>query len=180
MKICNENKNTDFCKELWEQCEPQIRKLCNVKLKEYPDEIEEIITDTFIALCDAVNNGKDFTNPSAWIYGTANNLIKQKFKQLKAYKQKHKTFSNTGYELAYNIDFLDAMISDDNIEQMKAEIEDELSQSEKTLLDFIYNDKLKTKEIAGILNISESAVKQKRYRLVKKIKRMAKDKIMNF
>lgn len=180
MKICDENKNTNFCNELWEQCEPKIRKLCNVKMNGHPDEIDEIISDTYIALCDAVSKGKVFTNPSAWLYGTANNLIKQKYKELKIYKEKNKTLSNAGYELAYNIDFLDAMISDDNIEQMKAEIETELSDSEKMLLDFIYTDNLKTKEIAGILNISESAVKQKRYRLVKKIKQMAKEKIMNF
>lgn len=179
MKICEESKNTEFCEQLWTKCEPKIRKLCNVKMADHPEEIEEIIADTYLTLCEAVNKGKKFSNPSAWLYGTANNLIKQKFKELKIYKQKHKTISSTGYELMYNIDYLDAIITDDNIEQMKAEIESELSDSEKMLLEFIFVDGLKTKEIAEILNITVSAVKQKRYRLVKKIKQMAKEKINN-
>ena len=180
MKICDKNVNGDICKELWEKNEPRIRKLCNVKMSDHPDEIEEIITDTYIALCEAVKKGKVFTNPSAWLYGTANNLIKKKFKEIKIYKQRHKTLSNGNYELAYNIDYLDAMISDENIDKMKEEIESELSDSEKTLLEFIYTDKLTNKEIARILNTSESAIKQKRYRLVKKIKIMAKEKTSNF
>lgn len=179
MKIYEESKNTDFCEQLWKQCEPKIRKLCNMKMADHPEEIDEIISDTYLTLCEAVSKGKVFSNPPAWLYGTANNIIKQKFKELKLYKQKHKTISTTGYELMYDIDYLDAIITDDNIEQMKVEIESELSDSEKILLEFIYTDRLKTKEIAEILNISVSAAKQKRYRLVKKIKQMAREKINN-
>lgn len=179
MKIGEDNKNTKFCAELWEKYEPCIRRLCNVKLPDRPDDVNEIVSETYLALCEAVNKGKTFVNPYAWLYSTANNLIKQKFIKLKIYRTKHQSISNTEIELKYNIDFLDLMISDDDIERMKDEIEKQLTESEKLLLQFVYVDKLKTKEIAKILNSTEAAVKQKRYRLVNKIKQMAKDLVKN-
>lgn len=179
MKICENKKNTDFCEKLWNQCEPQIRKLCLVKMADRPEEIDDIVSDTYLALCEAVNNGKEFSNPTAWLYSTANNLISKNFRKLRTYRQKYKTLSDTEYELSYNFDFLDSMISDTNIEQIKNEIESELNDAEKDLLKMIYTDNLKMKEIANLLNTSVSAIKQKRYRLVKKIKQMAKEKIIN-
>lgn len=179
MKIYDKSESAIFCEQLWTECEPKIRKLCKIKMADHPEEIDEIISDTYLILCEAVSNGKEFSNPAAWLYGTANNLIKKKFKELKVYKQKQKSVSPNGHELMYDIDYLDILITDDNIDQMKAEIESQLNDSEKILLEFIYDDELKAKDIAKILNISASAVKQKKYRLVKKIKQLAKDKINN-
>lgn len=166
-----------LCEALWNEYEPSLRNICNYKLSGYPSEIDDVIGDTFLALCDAVNNGIEIKNPKAWLYGTLNNLIKLKYTEMDKRKKKIIRLESVEHKLFYNIDFDETKLSDEALEQIKDSIFDELLGSEKTLLILIYTKKLKFKEIAKILNSTESAVKQKHYRLKRKIMKLVQEKL---
>lgn len=175
-----DTKGMELCEALWNECEPELRRLCKYKLSSCPSEIDDVIADAYLVLCNAVDKNVDIVNPKAWLFGTVNNLIKIKYAELNTKKKKHIRFESLEQDLFYNVDFDDVKLPDETIEELMNDILDELSASERTLFIFIYDKKLKFKEIAMILNSTESAIKQKHYRLVRKIKRMARDELKKF
>lgn len=162
------------CAAIWKQYEPYLRKICTVKLRNHPDEIDDIISEVFLALCKKVAESGYPEKPKAWLYGTLNNFINGKYREI--YKEKQNTVDITEkeYILPYGIDFVDEIDDDLLLEQIKNALEKELSEKEKILLRIIYEDELRMKEIALLYQTSESAVKQQHYRLCKHIRAIAK------
>lgn len=173
------SKNMELSKVLWEEYESSLRKICDYKLSNYPDEVDDVIGETYLALCNAIDKDMEIQNPKAWLYGTLNNQIKLKYTAINKKKRTQIQLDSVEQELFYDIDFDETELNENTIEQIKDNVFDELIDSEKTLLVLIYEKKLKLKEIAKILNTTEAAVKQKHYRLKLKIKKLAKEKIKN-
>lgn len=169
--------NMELCEKLWNECEPTIRKLCNYKLSSYQSEVDDVVGEVYLALCDAVKNGCEIKNPKAWLFSTASNCIKIKYTELNSRKKKHIQLDSVEHQLFYDIDFENLIINDDVLELVKESIYNELLPSEKTLLILIYTKKLKLKEIANILNTTEPAIKQSHYRLKRKVKQLIKEKL---
>jgi RNA polymerase sigma factor (sigma-70 family) len=151
-----------------------------VKLASAPSDIDDVIDETYLALCNALNSCTAINNPKAWLYSTANNIINKKYAEINKQKSKCVSINCVESELFYENDFDNVLLSDDAIEKIKNDIFDELQETEKILYNLIYTKKLKGKEIAKILNISPSAVKQRNYRLKRKIKLIAKEKLKYF
>lgn len=161
------------CAELWNKIEPGLRKLCIAKLQSAPDEIDDIIAEAFLALCKKVSESGMPENPNAWMYSTVNHLIISKYRKQQQDKSKIVNINSFNglpldYDLAKEIE--DRLL----LERLKDVLEKELSEQEKLLLRLIYDDELKMKEIADILHTTETAVKQKHYRLSKNIRNIAK------
>ena len=178
--MSSNNNSNELCEKLWNEYEPSLRKICNYKLSSYPSEIDDVIGDTYLALCKALDNGVEINKPKAWLYGTLNNLIKLKYAEINKRKKYLVDFESVEYDLSYDIDFDDEKVSEEMLQKLKEEILEELTESENTLLVLIYDRKLKLKEVARIIDTTESAVKQKHYRLKRKIKKLAKNKMRNF
>lgn len=174
-----DTNNTVLCEKIWNECEPVLRRICNFKLSSYPSEIDDVIGDTYLALCNAINNGTIIRDYKAWLFGTVNNLIKMKYTEMNTIKKTLINIDTVEQELLYDISFDNVSLNDEIIEIVKQEIINELPGSERTLLILIYTKRLKFKEIALILNTTENAVKQRHYRLKLKIKKMVKEKINN-
>lgn len=166
-----------LCEELWNEYEPSLRKICNYRLSSNTSEIDDVIGEAYLALCNAINQGETINNPKAWLYSTVNNIIKLKYTEIKKHKKTLVNLDSVEHELFYNIDFDEAKLSDEIIDQIKDEIYDELLPAEQTLLILIYSRKHKFNDIAKILHTTKGAVKQRHYRLKRKIKSMAKEKI---
>lgn len=169
--------NAQMCEKLWNEYEPTLRKICQNRLASCPSEIDDVISETYFALCRNIDSGELIHNPKAWLYGTLNNIIKTKYSEINKIRKNQISLTNRENELYYNVDFDGEKISYELIEKIKYSIIEQLDVSEKNLIDLIYVKRLKFKEVADILNISESAVKQKIYRLKRKIKLIAKKKI---
>lgn len=180
MEELKEHSQIELCDSLWKLYEPQLRKYCSYKLSSHPSEVDDVISETYFALCKAISNDVDILNPKAWLYGTLNNQIKLKYSELKRIKKLNVSFDSVEHELLYNIDFDTAKLSDELIEQLQKEVVNELSESEKVLISLIYEKKTKYKDIATIIGSTESAVKQKHYRLKKKIKSIVKTKMKKY
>lgn len=174
------NNDMKLSKILWEEYEPNLRRICNYKLSNYPDEIDDVIGETYLALCNAINKGLEIQNPKAWLYGTLNNQIKLKYSEIDKKKKIYIRLERVEHELFYNIDFEKDELIEETIEVLEDVIFDELIDAERTLLVLIYEKNIKLKEVAKILNTTEAAVKQKHYRLKRKIKKLAKEKLKKY
>lgn len=180
MEHTKETPNMDLCDNLWKQYEPKLRRLCGYKLSSYPLEVEEVISETYLALCNAISKGTEFDDPKAWLYQTANNQIKLKYTEINTRKRRFVSLEQVEAGLMYNIDFDDIQITDSIIEELNSEILAELSENEKLLLELIYEKNLKFKQIATIIGTTEAGVKQQHYRLKRKVKKLANEKTKNY
>lgn len=174
-----EKSNMDLCDNLWNQYEPQLRRLCEFKLSSYPSEISEVISETYFALCKTISEGNEIKDPKSWLYKTTNNQIKLKYTEMNTIKRRYVSLDSVEYELMYNIDFDDILITDEIIERLSKEILNELTEDEQLLMNLIYERKLKFKRIASIIGTTEAGVKQQHYRLKRKIKQLANEKTKN-
>lgn len=185
MKKNQENNEKKLSEQIWKEYEPKIRKICEYKLTSYPDEIDEVVSQTFLALCIKLSEDK-IDNPKAWLYSTANNLIKMTYEAQNRNKRKLISLDlvvadiNQMHNLIYTKDFLDKELSNDQIDILKAQVEAELDYDELALLNLVNDKQLRYKEIAEMMNSTENAVKQRSYRLRGKIKEIAKEKVKNF
>lgn len=181
--VTTEKDKHELWKRLWFENEQRLKRLCNYKLSGHRDEIEDILADTMLALWDAICKDKNIGRPEAWLYGTASNLINRKYKELYKEKDCRVAFDEENLKLyslnvGYDSDF--ALLPEDITERFSDVLDPLLSTDEKQLLTYIYEEKLKMKEIAVILSSTESAVKQKHYRLARKIKRLIKEYLKNY
>ncbi len=172
----NNDKN-NICFNIWKECEPQIRKLCSVRLGDFSNEEDKIISDIYSELCAALKDDRINTeNCKSWIYSTANTKICEKSIQICEKIHNERAFS-TDYMLKYEYNYVDDIINDENIEIIKKEIESELNESDLLLIKLKYEDNLEYSEIAEQLNLTEFEIKQQIYKLFQKIKMSAHEKI---
>lgn len=172
-----DEKSMELCEALWNKYEPSLRKICQYKLSGNLSEVDDVIADAYLALCDAIKSNAEISNYKAWLYGTVNNLIKLKYAEINKRKKTYVRLESVEHKLFYDVDFDDFDLTDELLDGIITDILQQLLDSEKTLLILIYIKKLKFKEIAEILDTTEDAVKQKHYRLKRKIKRLAKEKM---
>ena len=174
----------EYCKRTFCEYEPLIRSLCNCKLDGSQKDIDAVVSQIFYDYCEAVEQGKSIASIKAWLLSKAIHLIKINNSKNESFLNSNDPITNFMYEVK-NIDFYyrdnmaDTIINDNNFIFLREEIEKELTPNELLLLEFIYKDNLKYKDIANILNTSISAVKQRIYRLKRKIKKSAEEKLKN-
>lgn len=172
-------QSIELCETLWNEYEPVLRKICQKKLSSCPSEVDDVISDTFLALCNAINKGMHIENHEAWLKGTLNNRIKKKYTELDRKKRRFIHIDSIEQELYYIVDYDEKKLSDSAIEELKNEIYNQLESSEKALLFLMYTKRLKQVEIAEKMNTSEAAVRQRLYRLKNKIRHLVMDKMEN-
>lgn len=168
---------------IWNECQDSIRKLCEIKLSSSPDSAKDVFSDVYIAYADAIKSGKKITYPKAWIYKVTNNLIIKKYEELRIQREKTVSFDETFAEmlsLAIKPEMTDTIITDEDIHNMADEIMSSLSEEEQKMLKYFHNDNMSLREISQLLGKSESAVKQQHYRLCKKIRKVAIERIDNY
>lgn len=164
-----------LCAELWERYEPQLRKVCNVKLVGPDEDKEEVLSEAFLILCKKIDEDGDIEYPQAWLYATLNNLIKQKYTE----NTKSKVFYVAEYAdigLPYEYDPLDEVFDRETLEEIRDILKAELTDEEKQLLYYIIYENKPYKEIALFTASNENSIKQRKYRLWGKIKKLAAKK----
>lgn len=167
-----ENIYNMLCNELWKQYEPRLRQLCSIKLQSMPDEIDDVISEVFLALCKKIDESGLPDNPKTWLYGTLYNIIAKKYKDI--YKKRERISDLTAIEdiSSSNTDFVEEIEDRSFFEHLKSICDKELREKEKTLLKYVFEDDMTTKEIAEILHISEFAVRQRYHRLCEHLRKI--------
>ena len=134
------------------------------------EDIEEIISDVFLAIWKNSENLNRHTNIKEYLTGIAKNVTRNKYRST---------------ELNYSIsDYEEKLFDNFNIENLSEEKEQDgiIKKALKNLSDkeynifimFYYNGK-KIKEIAELLHLSESNVKVKLHRIRKLVKKDLKN-----
>lgn len=166
----------NLCAELWYECEPQLRKICQIKLQNYHDEIDDVIAETFLALCSKNDSGELPLNTKAWLYGAFGNILNAKYKELYTERENQADLLSKKRKLPFEVDFEKEMLDKLAFDDLKIKLEEKLKDEDKLLLELVFIDKMKLKDVAKRLDITESAVKQRKHRLIDKIKNIASNK----
>ncbi len=162
----------DKCEALFKQFEPQLRRICRVKLRGRPDDTDDVISDVFTALCEKFEKDGAPDNPQAWLYGVLNNKINLRFRDIYKTAEKETSFDDREYELPYADDLIDKKIDEVYNSEIKNRLQKLLSSDEYELIKAIHFEKLKMKEAAERFGSTESAVKQKHYRICRKLRKI--------
>ncbi len=172
-----ETIDTKICEELWKQYEPRLWAMCRIKLQSMPDEIDDVISEVFLALCKKIDESGPPENPKTWLYKTLYNRIAKKYND--AYKARERLSDLTAFEnsLPSGTDCVEEVEDCVLFEHLDCVCKDKLKDKEKTLMKYFFEDGLTTKEIANILHISEFTVRQRCHRLCVHLRKIA-DKIM--
>lgn len=174
MSYIDEEK-TELCKRLWDECKDELTKLCKYKLSSHPDEVEDVIADAFYYLCVAVFKNKKIDNYKAWLVAVTHNLIKKKYTEINKAKTQRISFYEENIDgYICEEDLFSEEVSDTAIDNLSRSVLSQLSESEQLLYKYIYVDKLKMKEIATRMELTEVNVRQRHFRLSKKLKVLIK------
>lgn len=154
-----------------------MRKICSVKMKNCEDEIDDVISESYLALCEHTKKHGLPSNPTAWLYSVLYRRINNKFREI--YKQTKNTAElDEAQTLPFEIDFDEEMLKSIPIDKLKNKLLSQLTKQELELYELIYIEKESYSKIAKHYSTSQGAVKQRHYRLCNKIKKSAKNLLL--
>ena len=153
------------CEKVWEQYIALLQKMCKLKLRSMPDEIDDAISDVFLAFCEKVDKSGLPQNPKKWLYGTLNYIIIKRYQEVGTKKQKIIDVPDIEDIPDSNNNGIADVDDSVFVESAKKICVEKLKEKEKVLFKYVFVDNMKMKEIAEVLQTSETAVRQKYYRL---------------
>ena len=124
------------------------------------EDIEEIISDTFVVLWKNRDRLDKAKNLSPYIAGITKNLVREKSRVINI----HNVFSSTTFEIDMLCEKREKIAIIDRILKNMKEIDIKI-------FELYYYSSMKYNEIADILDISEFTIKSKLFRIRKKIKK---------
>lgn len=150
-----------------------MKKICHAKMADNND-IDDIISETYLAFYEHCKKHGLPDNPTAWLYSILNRRINNKCREV--YKNaRNKVHLDEIQNLSFEVDFEEELLKNVSIDELKTKIISKLTNDEYNLYELIYEKGTKYAEIAKKYSTTESAVKQRHYRLCSKIKKSAKD-----
>lgn len=153
---------------LWLEHEPYIRKFCEYKLQSMPDYIDDCVQEVFLALLNALKDEKEIAYPKAYLTKIALNKINDIYKTEE--KRRKTVVSFDDVNEAQDFDFSSTEeIPEEEIEIHLEKILSSLTDSEKKLIEDFYIKKVRQKDLAKEMNISENTLRQQVFRLKRKI-----------
>ena len=161
------------------QCSLHRQKVLGICMRYFgcsAADAEDCVQEAYFALYNDLLQGKKIQNPTAWLYKVAIN----QGKKLVCAQQQKREYTFTSAEemeqvignIPYNPDFLDLMVTDDEIEQKAVAILSALSDKERTLYILHYKRHIKLKDIAKRQKLPEATVRKQHQRLKKKLLKM--------
>lgn len=154
--------------KIWHEYRSEMCRFCYANLKGHNGEVEEIVEKAFYLLWKKMSEDETPPVPQAWLYKTIDNLIKMEYRRQK----KDNKYLDFGFDLCANLQYvvdLDEEMAQQelNRELIKA-VNEELTDDDRELIKYLFLENKPHREIAAILGISENAVKQRRFRMIRK------------
>lgn len=177
-----EKNKEKLCEQIWKKHEAYIRKFCEYKLQSRKDLIDDCVGEVFLGLLEALKNGKEIQNPKVWLTRVANNIITDIYIETRKTIEKNVPLEDEtitqieSYYDTYNFE----SITDDQIEQIKETVLNEIDETDKRLIEGYHIKNMKVKEIASLYNLSESNVKQRLFRARKTIIYLSKKELQKY
>lgn len=130
------------------------------------EDIEEIIVDTFLVLWKNTRKLEEDRCIKPYIAGITKKLIQEK-----ARKRKIHLYISDYENKIESIDELDLINEEREEITLLKEVVKKLKEKDKYIVELYYYQSMKIKEIAKCLKLSEFTVKQRLYRIRKRIKK---------
>ena len=134
------------------------------------EDIEEIISDVFLAIWKNSKNLPDTMTLKPYLAGTVKNIIKNKYRGLKL----NSSISDYEEELKDNFD-IEKITEENEQNRIIQETLKKLKKEEYDIFIMFYYEAKKIKQIAEMLKLSTSNVKTKLHRIRKIIKKNLED-----
>ena len=157
-----------FAEECWRLYAPYLRKLLQYKLASMPDQIEDCLNETFLALLTALERGEVIEKPKAWLTVTANNIIKKTYD---AHRRESERYAPEGETLLFTLpapDLPEEAFTEAELLAAKDDFMASLTENERTLFDLRFRQRKRLKKIAEETGVTENTVKQRVFRLKRK------------
>lgn len=141
-----------------------IRNMANKYLSE--EDIEEIVSDTFLILWKNADKLEDDKILSSYISGITKNLVKEKMR-----------IRNTNFDISEYENIIQDNMKVDMICEQREKVNilektvKQLKEDDILIFNLYYYSSMKISEISKVLNISDFNVKMRLHRIRKKIKK---------
>lgn len=150
------------------------------KLITSQEDLEEILSDVFIALWNNYNNNKvdENTKIKPYLIGITKNLVRKKYRE---YNSEHfiNCIDDIEIEISDDYDILELTERNEK-SKIILEVQSSMKEEEQKIFIMFYYQNQKVKDIAKILNISVSKVKVTLHRLRKLVKKKLKERGYNY
>lgn len=176
-------KNTNpekLCEQIWREHEAYIRKFCEYKLQSQKDLVDDCVNDVFLSLLEALKNNKEITYPKAWLTKVANNKITDIYRNNEKQSEREVALNEETVTETYCDTYNFQNVTDEQIEEIKETVLNELDEIERILIECYYTKNMKIKDLASEFNLSESNVKQKLFRARKSIIYLSKKELEKY
>lgn len=161
-----------LCTELWDKHKERIHQFCSIKLRSCPSEVDDVVSEVFLALCKKVSESGPPEKPKEWLYGTFGNLLNKTYRNIYSLRENETAFSDNDFELPHMKDDIKSKEDEMYIAELFKKFGDRLSVNERELMELVIYKQLKHKEIALMQNSTETAIKQKYYRVISKLRKI--------
>lgn len=162
----------DVCVKLWIENQPRIRKICELKLNSRPDEIDDVISELFLSFCKKTSENGVPEKPKGWLYATLNNIINMKYREIYKLREREKRLSDEEFELSFEVDVIGEKIDEIYDDEIKDKLKELLTEDEYQIIYSVHFDGMKMTEYARQHNTTEAAVRQKHYRICRKLRKL--------
>lgn len=157
--------------ECYNEYRVRLFNYCLSRLEGSREAADDCVQETFIVFYKKLLDGEEFENPRAFLYRTADNLVKRQ-KKKDASELRH----NVSLESAADIGITDEEYTERldliDYEECAKILLNLLTEEEKRIYDLRYTQNISVEEIAEKLGVSRPAASMRLMRLRNKIKDM--------
>jgi len=165
----------EFAAQCWRLYSPYIKKLLRYKLASMPEEIDDCLSETFLALLSALKRGEEIEKPKAWLTVTANNIVKKEYDARRKENERREPDSESIlFTLPAPEEADDNEPTEESILAAKDDFLSSLTPAERELFDLRFLQRKKLKNIAFLTGVTENNVKQRIFRLKRKAETFVK------
>lgn len=161
----------EICSKNWEEYEPIIRRIAFARLTGLEDEVDDVVSETFTALCTKFSGGSAPNNTRSWLYGTLNNIINQHLRKICTERENVVADSADMIDLKFTYSIPDSAFSSVSVSEFHKIVRSLLSDDEYSLIEALYINDAKASQVAEQLNLTEGAVRQRSYRICSKLRK---------
>lgn len=167
-------------KQIWDEHSKTVRTFCHARLQGRYHDAEALYMAAFEILWDVMLRKGVPPNPKAWLFRTAQNLVFTQYRNNTKESEKLDRSVCATVQLFFGKDMTEEIEDEEYYRALFAELDDKLSEEEKTLIYYNSILKLRQAETAKKMEISEDAVKQRWLRLRRKMDKIKKRKQKEF
>lgn len=160
-----------LCEKIWYEYEPQLEKVCRARLNGLENETDDVISEVFTALCVKFERDGAPENVKAWLYATLNNIINQRFRDACKVRENISSVPLDEVELRFTDTIPDSAFNSVTEDEFCKIVKSLLTEDEYQLIEDLYINGTKVSQLAKRLDMTESAVRQRGYRICSKLRK---------